>query len=162
MTSIITRDSAGLDRIDEDKFTQTQVASPVAENSRSDYFDFASRVRRPRRRSTDPVSPSSTEKGLSATKAPSLRAATTYVPTKQNSTEPKKTTLGSIGNTFRRILPGKQNNFAEAGPSGIHPRRGSTIYTNYSASFEDTAIWDRKAILSLGKRICLARTLSHH
>lgn len=31
------------------------------------------------------------------------------------------------------------------------PRRNSTIETNASASFDDTAPWDKKAILSLGK-----------
>ena len=32
-----------------------------------------------------------------------------------------------------------------------NPRRNSTIQTNASSSFEETAPWDRKAILSLGK-----------
>ena len=31
-----------------------------------------------------------------------------------------------------------------------HIRYASTIDTNHSASFEDTAVWDEKAILSLG------------
>lgn len=31
------------------------------------------------------------------------------------------------------------------------PRRASTIDTKFSVSFEETAVWDQKAILSLGK-----------
>ena len=37
------------------------------------------------------------------------------------------------------------------GPKPGISRRASTIDTNFSVSFEETAVWDQKAILSLGK-----------
>ena len=159
MSSSSDREPAALHRIDEDGLLQTQVASPVAHNGRSDYFDFATNERKPRRSSTDPVSPSSTEKRATTSKP---RAATTYEPERQSSAEPTRSTFGYFGRPLRWILPGKQNNVAEAVPKGHAVRRHSTQNTNYSASFEDTAVWDRKAILSLGKWPHLVIQLSQY
>lgn len=71
--------------------------------------------------------------------------STSYGPRRSKTVAPpgQKSRLTRL---FHRVVPGSTGD----GPSRSPPRRNSTAYTKASASFEETAVWDRKAILSLG------------
>lgn len=102
--------------------------------------------------------------------APKRRSTHPPVPIESNGRSP--TASGPIGNS-KADFPARANTFGapkrnRAGNYLKHrlfnatksadndsktksPQRASTIDTKFSVSFEETAVWDQKAILSLGK-----------
>ena len=104
-----------------DSLLREQSTSPEPISERRDYFN-------------PPVAMESLE---GQEPGPLGRASTARVPNK----------------TFKSAPPSSfdKNIFAEDHHPGQSPRRNSTIVTQNSLSFDETAVWDQKAILSLGK-----------
>lgn len=123
-----------LGHISEDSHTPVPSASPKDISTHFDYFDFGGQQKPPKRSPTYPfVPPGPSEEHI----------------------------LKSLGRVSNRYPKSQKRKFAPSvskkpvhtepnlpGPNQI--RHSSTINTNNSASFEDTAVWDQKAILSLG------------
>ena len=109
-------------------------ACPGPSTGHSEYFAFEDNQRPPKRSPTYPFVP------LGPSEAPILKSLGKV--SKVNQKHRKRRAVPSIPN---RLVHTKSN---LTGPHRI--RHSSTIDTNNSASFEDTAVWDRKAILSLG------------
>ena len=118
-----------------DSLLREQSASPEPISERRDYFNFEGAQQGLRRRSTHP--PVATESLEGQEPGPLGRASTTRVSNKN----------------FKSAPPSSfdKNTFVEDHHSGQSPRRNSTIGTQNSLSFDETAVWDQKAILSLGK-----------
>lgn len=98
-----------------------------------DYFDFVGEGKPPKRSPTYP-----------------------FVPTGPSKEHILKS-LGKASSVYRKhqkrnyappLAKGKAH--TEPNLPGLNIRHASTFNTNNSASFEDTAVWDQKAILSLG------------
>ena len=126
-------------------------ASPTSYTSQTEYFDWVPLERGPRRRSTDPASPSSPELSNTGTKP---RARTTYEPEvgpSKNRVPPKA--KSRFTHHFLNRFGFNRHETIEPAAPGPSTRRHLSHDTNYSESFEATEVWDRKSILSLGKSI---------
>ena len=124
----------GLGSICEDGQSQVPLAFPEGLPVHSDYFDFEDHQKQPKRSPTYPFLPS---RPSEAHIFKPLGKASTVYHTYQK----------------RRAVPPspKRNVHAKPNLTGPHRiRHSSTFDTNNSESFEHTAIWDQKAILSLG------------
>ena len=129
--------------IGEDSQTGVPSASPEPSTGHFDYFTLGDYQRPPKRSPTYPFVP------LGPSKAPILKSLGKVSKVNQKHRQ-------------RRAVPPIPNRLVHTksiltGPHRI--RHSSTIDTHNSASFEDTAVWDRKAILSLGMYV--PQTLSH-
>ena len=123
-----------LGSISEDGQTQAPSASPEGLTGHVDYFDFGDHQRHPKRSPTYPfVPPGPSEAHILKALGKSSNVYQTYQKRKNVPRIPK-----------RKVHPKP----SLTGPHTI--RHSSTIDTYNSASFEDTAVWDQKAILSLG------------
>ena len=120
--------SYGLESVNE---YHVSLASPEDLPEHPDYFDFGHHQKQPKRNPTFPPSPSEVHNFKS---------------------------LGRARNLYhfdqkRRVVPPLSKRHVQTKPSLTGPHRirhSSTIDTNNSESFEHTAVWDQKAILSLG------------
>lgn len=122
-----------LESIDEDSHIRAPSASPEENSDRFDYFDFGGQQKPPKRSPTYPfVPPGPSEEHLR-----SLGRVSNRYPRSQ-----KRKFVPSISKKIVHTEPNL--------PGSNRIRHSSTFNTNNSASFEDTAIWDQKAILSLG------------
>ncbi|KAL9127322.1 MAG: hypothetical protein Q9217_003784 [Psora testacea] len=137
------QDLGDLVSISEDG-SPTHPTSPVSHTGPSEHFDFAAVEKFSTRRSTDPaVSPDTLEdRATGPVPRPKTIHTTTYA-----------INSGDVRN-FKRGPHSPRTNlnkhtFPEATQPGQPFRRHSTIDTDYSESFEATAVWDQKAILSL-------------
>ena len=114
--------------------SRVSLASPEDLPEHSDYFDFEHHQTQPKRSPTYPfVPPGPTEAHI----LKSLGKASTVYHLYQKA----------------RVVPPIPNGNVHNNPSLTGPHRirhSSTIDTNNSDSFEHTAVWDQKAILSLG------------
>lgn len=123
----------GLVPIIEDGHTRAPSASPEDSTGHYDYFDFGGQQKPPKRSPTYPfVPPGPSEEHI----LKSLGRASNVYQQKQK----------------RRFMPPASKRAVRTEPDLPVPNRirhSSTIDTNNSASFEDTAVWDQKAILSL-------------
>ncbi len=114
-----------LESIDEDSHIRAPSASPEENSNRFDYFDLGGQQKPPKRSPTYPfVPPGPSEEHLRS--------------------------LGRVSNRYPRSLLRKVVHTEPSLPGSNSIRHSSTFNTNNSASFEDTAVWDQKAILSLG------------
>lgn len=120
--------------IGEDSQAGAPSACPGPSTGHFGYFAFENNQRPPKRSPTYPFVP------LGPSEAPILKSLGKV--SKVNQKHRKRRAVPSIPN---RLVHTKSN---LTGPHRI--RHSSTIDTYNSASFEDTAVWDRKAILSLG------------
>ena len=118
----------------EDSQAGAPSACPGPSTRHFEYFAFEDNQRQPKRIPTYPFVP------LGPSEAPILKSLGKV--SKANQKHRKRRAVPSIPN---RLVRTKSN---LTGPHRI--RHSSTINTYNSASFEDTAVWDRKAILSLG------------
>ena len=130
-SSILEARSYGLGSVNEDRLS---LASPEDLPEHIGYFDFGHHQTQPKRSPTYPFVPPG------PTKAHILKslgkASTVYHPHQK-----------------RRVVPPIPNGNVHNDPNLTGVRRirhTSTGDTNHSDSFEHTAIWDQKAILSLG------------
>ena len=117
----------------EDSQTRCPSASPEDSTECFDRFDFGDHRKAPKRSETYPFVPPS------PSKAHILKPGTA---SKAYPTTRKRRVMAPIRNS---VVP---TEFDSGEPPRI--RHASTIDTNNSASFDDTAVWDQKAILSLG------------
>ena len=117
----------------EDSQTRCPSASPEDSTECFDHFDFEDHRKPPKRSETYPFVPPS------PSKAHVLKPGTA---SKAYPTTRKRRVMAPILNS---VVPTEFN--LEGAP---RIRHASTIDTNNSASFDDTAVWDQKAILSLG------------
>ena len=118
---------------DEDGQTQVPPTSPDDSTECFDHFDLGDLWKPPQRRETYPFDP------------PSPSQAHVLKPITANSAYPTA--------RKRRVVPPipRRTVHTESNWAGPHPiRHASTMDTYHSASFDDTAVWDQKAILSLG------------
>lgn len=133
-------DRKNLDAIEEDGGSRERSDSPEPMRDSVDVNDFECQW--PRRRSTHPTAPQVLKaRSLSGGINPHRRLNGTAAKAKAvgDSTRRRKTPLSQW---FHRT---KSNDSDQSGPG---PKRHSTINTNFSASFEETAVWDHKTILS--------------
>ena len=121
-----------LESIDEDSHIRAPSASPEENSNRIDYFDFGGQQKPPKRSPTYPFVPPGPSEQLRSLS----RISNRYLKSQKRK---------SVPSTSKRTVYTEPN---LPGSNGI--RHSSTINTNNSASFEDTAVWDQKAILSLG------------
>ena len=143
-----------LETIRENSYHREESTSPEPTTSPIDTYDFEPRV--PDRRSTHPPlslsSPLKSSTGDIGASTPFQRASAR--PTSHRGRAhfhvPKSLTFRSWKSKFRD---------GEASPAGL--RRRSTINTQTSASFEETEVWDHKAILSLGMNPCITHGAPH-
>ena len=149
-----------LDPITEDRILRTETASPTVDAEHIGYFDFAPKNKGLRRSSTDPnLSPGSSKHSVPSPKA---RAQTTYEshPESSRSAGPPK-----AKSSFWTQLGLSRQDTPDHTPHLHLNRRHSTHETNYSESFEASAVWDRKAVLSLGEcnrtNHCISAMTSH-
>ena len=117
--------------IDEDGHTQATSGSPQCSTEGFDAVDFGGQPKAPKRSPTYPFIPS----------GPSEE----HIPQNLTSSSNLHQRNQKRGSIPKKTDPKKLN---LPGPSQI--RHSTTMDTNNSASFEDTAIWDQKALLSLG------------
>ena len=124
----------GLGSISEDSHTRAPPASSEGSTGDFDHYDFEDTHKQPKRSPTYPFIPPSPSKPKFFN--PLEKSSSVHQKHQKRGLEPPiyKNKLHA-----EPILPG---------PHGL--RHASTIYSNNSASFEDTAVWDQKAILSLG------------
>lgn len=124
----------GLGPIIEDAHARAPSASPEDSTGHYDCFDFGGQIKPPKRSPTYPfVPPGPSEEHI----LKSLGPASNVYHQKQK----------------RRFMPPASKKPVRTEPNLSGPNRlrhASTIDTKNSASFEDTAVWDQKAILSLG------------
>ncbi len=137
--------SNDLATITELEVAREESSSPRPYQEGTAVDDFGNQATAPKRRSTHP---------------PVSFAANGRPITDHNQVEDPKpgplaraNTYGTSNSTGKYI---KRHCFDRTKPGNIDPkpntpRRASTIDTKYSVSFEETAIWDQKSILSLGK-----------
>ena len=126
--------SYGLESLDEDNQFLVSLASPKDSSEHPDDFDFRHHQTQPKRSRTYPFVPPG------PTKAHILKS------------------LGKASTVYhlhqkRRVVPPIPNGNVHNDPFWTGPQRirhSSTVDTKNSDSFEHTAIWDQKAILSLG------------
>lgn len=130
-----TRDTGlyGLGHISEDSQTRTPSASPDGLSKHFDYVDFGDHQGRPKRSPTYPFVPSCPPKEH------------LLKPLGKANDAPSKYQKPSAVPPIPKRLP--HNESSLIGPGRI--RHSSTFDTTNSASFEATAVWDQKAILSL-------------
>ena len=115
----------GSEPIAGDSQTRAPPASQGAWTEQSDYSDFGDPYRPSKRSPTYP-----------------------FVPCGSSDAHTHRTS-GRVSNVFSKILKREvDDGHSFTGPNNI--RHASTFDTYKSASFEDTAVWDEKAILSLG------------
>lgn len=131
--------------ISEESHTREPSASPEDLPGDFDYFDFVNEQKPPKRSPTYPFVPPGPSKehilGLQG------RASNVYRKYYKHNYAPP-------------VSQGKVH--TEPNSPGLkHILHASTIDTNNSASFEDTAVWDQKAILSLGIYPCQTPGTSH-
>ena len=120
--------------ISEESHTRAPSAFPQDLTGQFDFFDFVGGKRPPKRSPTYPFVPPG--------------------PSKRHILK----SLGKASNVYREHQKGNHappvaegKAYTEPNLPGLnHIRHSSTFDTNNSASFEDTAVWDQKAILSLG------------
>lgn len=129
----ITRDASlyGSEHMSEDSQNRASLASPDGSAEQSDYFDFGESKRSP----TYPFVPPG------PSEAHAFRSLS-------------KASNGYLKHQKRRSKPPIPIRHVDSEPNLSEPpriRHASTIDTNNSAPFEDTAVWDQKAILSLGR-----------
>ena len=160
--SLPSRSSTGLAMASSDLATITELdgdrrksSSPEVSREDPNVTDPVDHEFAPKRRSTHPLVPFVSnvrpleEKGRQEDSEPALPArANTFG------------TQGGTGNHIRRHLWNKSKPDSNTFHFG-HPRRTSTfksdfstlssVGSKFSVSFEDSAIWDQKAILSLGE-----------
>lgn len=120
-----------LGSISEDSHIRAPSASPEDLTVHYDSIDFGGHQKSPKRSSTFPYVP----------RGPSVELAL------------KIASNGYQRNQERRSEPPASEKLVHSGPNLPGPkqiRHSATIDTYNSASFEDTAVWDQKAILSLG------------
>lgn len=123
-----------LGSISEDSHTRAPLASPEDLTGRFDYFDFGGQPNPPKRSPTYPfVLPGPSEEHILKSLG---RASNVYQRNQKRRSAPP---------VSKRIVHTEPN---LPGPNQI--RHSTTMDTNNSASFEDTAVWDQKSILSLG------------
>ena len=128
-----TRDASlyGSENMSEDSQNRASLASPDDSAEQSDYFDFGE----PKRRPTYPFVPPR------PTEARAVRSLS-------------KASNGYLKHQKRRSKPPIPIRHVDIEPNLSGPPRiqhTSTMGTDNSAPFEDTAVWDQKAILSLGR-----------
>ncbi len=132
----------GLGPISEDGDGRAPSASPEPYPERPDYFDHTAQEKAPQRSQTYPLVPSIlSDKHI---RKPMNRSSTANRPSQKH-------------RISRR--PSKRSTFSEPDLPIQNQSRQSTIDTKNSLSFEDTAVWDEKAILSLG--MYFPRSLSY-
>ena len=124
----------GLGHIKEDSQTRAPSASPDGLSEHFDYFDFEDHQERPKRSPTYPFVPSCP-----------LKVHVLKPLGKADDMRPKYQKPSVVPPIPERLV---HNEINLIGPHRI--RHSSTIDTKNSASFEATAVWDQKAILSLG------------
>lgn len=124
--------------ISEESHTRAPSASPEDFTRQFDHFDFVSEQRPPKRSPTYPfVPPGPSEEHILGSRG---RASNVHRKHQKRNNAPP-------------VVKGKVH--TEPNSPGLNRiRHASTIDTNNSASFEDTAVWDQKAILSLGMYSC--------
>lgn len=132
-----------LGSINEDGHTQATSGSPQGSTEGFNYFDFGGQPKPPKRSPTYPFIPP----GPSEEHIPKIL-------TSGSNLSQRNQKRGSAPLVSKITVHNKLN---RPGPNQI--RHSNTMDTNNSASFEDTAIWDQKAILSLG--MLLPHTLSN-
>lgn len=123
-----------LGSINEDSHTQAPSGSPEDSTEHLDCIDFGGHPKPPKRSPTYPFTPP----GPSKEHTPKLlgRGSNLYQRNQKRGSGPP---------VSKKTVHTKPN---PLGPNQI--RHSTTMDTNNSASFEDTAVWDQKAILSLG------------
>ena len=120
--------------ISEENHTRAPSASPEDFTQCFDHFDFVSEQKAPKRSPTYPfVPPGPSEEHIRKSRG---RASNVYRKHQKRNYAPL-------------AIKGKVHTEPDS-PALNHIRHASTIDTKNSASFEDTAVWDQKAILSLG------------
>lgn len=133
-STTLTASLDGLGSMSEDSQTQAPSASPEGSSEHFDWFDFGDHQKPPKRSPTYPfVPPGPSEAHILKSLGKSSNLYRTYAKRRIAPPVPK------------RIVHTKPN---LSGPHSL--RHSSTIDTNNSESFEETAVWDQKAILSLG------------
>ena len=123
-----------LDSVNGDVQSRVSLASPEEFPEHSDYFDFGHHQTQPKRSPTYPFVPAG------PTEARILKS------------------LGKASAVYHlyqqsRVVPPTPNSKVHNEPNltGLHRiRHSSTVDTKNSDTFEHTAVWDQKAILSLG------------
>ena len=124
----------GLESMSEDSQARAPPASPEGLSEHFDCYDFGDQKGPPKRSPTYPfVPPGPSEAHILKSLGKSSNVYQTYAKRRIVPPLPK------------RIVHTKSN---LSGPHSL--RHSSTIDTNNSESFEETAVWDQKAILSLG------------
>lgn len=139
-----------LGTIAESEAVRVQSSSPEPYVEGTEVNDFGERSAAPRRRSTHPSvplepsePPSSDSLPYEPKKSPIQRAKTIENPSRTHKFQ-----------SSRQIFSRRRSADTDFLPQS--PRRQSTANTKKSESFEKTAVWDRKAILSLGQFWCSA------
>lgn len=136
-----------LETIRENSSHREQSASPDPDPvlAHADVTDFVTRV--PERRSTHPATPLSLQ----------LKSSTGDINSSKPFHRPASRPISTAGRVqnharktpFHRFRRTKSHDSEGPGPNTEFLRR-STVNTNASAPFEETEVWDHKAILSLG------------
>ncbi|KAL9099785.1 MAG: hypothetical protein Q9163_004758 [Psora crenata] len=132
--------------ISEDDPLPLQPASPAPDAGHSERLDFCPGQTTPTRSATDPaVSHGSIGQLGDSTIVRANTTGTTHgtLPADSGSSKTKANPPRAFSHSNQKRSP------VDASQPGHSIRRHSTIDTNWSESFEDTAVWDRKAILSL-------------
>ncbi len=132
----------GLGSISEDGDGRAPSASPELSPDRSSYFDHAAQENAPQRSQTYPLVASTLSD--EHIRKSFNRSSTANQPSQKHRTSRP---------------PSKRSTFSELNSPIQNQSRQSTIDTKNSLPFEDTAVWDEKAILSLG--MCFPRSLSY-
>ena len=123
----------GLGSISEDGDSRAPSASPEPYPERPNYFDHTAQENAPQRSRTYPLVPSNLSH--ERIRKSMNRSSTANQPSQKH-------------RTSRR--PSQRSLFSEPDLPIQNQSRQSTIDTKNSLSFEDTAVWDEKSILSLG------------
>lgn len=134
-----------LETIRENSSHREQSASPEPVAAHTQVTDFVSRV--PERRSTHPAVPLSSQ--LKSSTGDITSSKFQRAPTRPISTTSRANFHVHKPFSLYRFRRTKSHDSEGSGPDTNFKRR-STINTNASAPFEETEVWDHKAILSLG------------
>ena len=133
-----------LETIRENSFHREQSTSPDPVAAHIQINDFVSRL--PERRSTHPTVPLSSQiKSFSG----DIKSPTPFHRTHAGPNSTTGRAHFPVLRSFKRPLLWRTKSH-DSESSHTQIKRRSTINTNASAPFEETEVWDHKAILSLG------------